>query len=140
MAHALEELELIPLGPTLHNLPRALPLLRRKGVVILGAGEQQRLGEILELLVGQGARVRKRARGYEAVRGQRVEHVGRTEAVADAAVFGRVLAVLLGDGFGPLWDRCSGEADVLVSPCRVVEAGIRGLVVFSVFPNRVLHH
>lgn len=140
MADALEQLKLILLLPVLHNLPRPLPLLGREGMVVFSAREEKRLCKILELFVRKGARMRKSTGGNEAVRCQAIEHVRRAEAVAHAAVFGGLLAIFLGNCLCPFWHRCSREADVLVSPSCVVEARVRGLVVFvlSVLPNWIL--
>jgi hypothetical protein len=141
MIDTLEQLELILLPSLLQNLLRPLPLLGRESMIIFSAREQQRFCEILKLLVSKGAWVCKGTRGNEAVGGQGVEHVWRAEAVAYATVFGGLFAIFLRNSFCPFWHRGSSEADVLVSPCCVVEAWVCGRVVFvfSVFPNRILH-
>jgi len=140
MANTLKQLKLIPLPTLLQEPLRLLPLLRRESVIVFGAGEQERLGEILELLVRKGAGVCEGACGDEARGGQGVEDVWCAEAVAYADVFGGLFAVCLGNGLCPFWHGGSGEAGVLVSPCCVVEARVCGLViaVFSVFPDRII--
>jgi hypothetical protein len=94
----------------------------------------------LKLFISEGAGVRKSTRGNEAIGGQGVQYVWRPEAIAHAAVFGCILAILLRNGFRPFRHRGSGEADMLVSPRCVVKAWVCSIIVFgfAVFPNRIL--
>ena len=140
VTNSLEKLDLILLPPLLEDPHSLLPLLWRERMIVLRAREEERFVQLLELVVFQGARMRKRACCDEAFSCQAVQHVWSTKAVANAGVLGGIFAIGCRNGFGPFWDRGSSEADVLVAPGCLVEARICGLVVFvfAVLPYWIL--
>jgi hypothetical protein len=141
MTNTLEKLNLILLLSLLQNPLCLLPLLGRESMIVFCAREQQWLCKIVELLISKRARMRKCSGSNEAFGSQRVEYVRGAEAVPNATILGGFFAVCLRNGSRPLWNRCSCETGMLVSPCCVIEVGICGRVifVFPVFPNWILH-
>jgi hypothetical protein len=94
--------------------------------------------DVVKVMLLQERRVRKRADG-DSMGCQLITHVRCSKAIADAGVLGVSAAVLLLDGFDPLWYRGISESRVFPFPCLIVKGRI-GVVMsaLAVLPDWVL--